>query len=118
MRHQSASAFDSGHVRRPPVRSPTTMQPPIEEPSCDELRVRSHILVKVRETKGAVALRCRWLDGRAAILMVVARSEGSALPGIGGLCVPSCSVVVYRHHVPTPCGSRRTVSGIGHVLSA
>ena len=77
----------------------------------------SLILVKARETKGAAALRCRWLDGRAAILMVVARPEDWTLAGIvRELSAPSCLVGVEQTPVPTSC--RQAEIGTARVVSS
>lgn len=47
--------------------------------ACLLSRLRPRILVEAERSKGAAAVRCRQLDGRAAILMVVARPGGCEL---------------------------------------
>jgi len=44
-------------------------------------RLEPHILNTAERSKGAAGFRCRQLDGRAAILMVVARPGGCELAG-------------------------------------
>jgi hypothetical protein len=47
--------------------------------ACLLSRLQPRILVEAERSKGAAAVRCRQLDGRAAILMVVARPGGCEL---------------------------------------